>query len=258
MRLRLSTVVFAFWVAAAQAQSVSLTFDDGLNPDEVPAAREWNGQILDSLKQADVRAMVFPSLRSVGHGAGRELIAAWSEGGHGVGNHTSKHRSLSSSRVSLSDFIEDVREADQAFRGLASWEPRLRFPFLKEGNTESKRDGIRKWMRDNNYLAAPVSVDTSDWYYNQVFLELVRLGDQARVAKLQEQYVAHLLDRAQYYDQLAVRVLGRSPKHVLLLHVSAINAATLNLVIGAFRQRGWRLVSPAEAFADPLYHEAPD
>jgi peptidoglycan-N-acetylglucosamine deacetylase len=48
--------------------------------------------------------------------------------------------------------------------------PMLRFPYLKEGETKEKRDGMRTWMVKNGYTSAPVSIDTSDWYFNSVFL----------------------------------------------------------------------------------------
>ena len=47
---------------------------------------------------------------------------------------------------------------------------------------------------------------------------------------MQKAYVEHLLDRATYYDGLARQTLGRSPRHVMLLHVSALNAASVGEV----------------------------
>ena len=246
------------WAAAVDARSLSLTFDDGIDPAQFPEAKVWNSQLIGTLQETGVRAMIFPTLRNVGSSAGREMITTWSEAGFGVGNHTEKHQSLSSDQVNLAEFIAGVETAEQAFHGLPTWEPRLRFPYLKEGDTSAKRNGMRACMKDHGYTTAAVSIDTSDWYYNQVSLDLSRLGDRARLARLQQQYVAHLLDRADYYDRLAVEVLHRSPKHVLLLHTNAINAATLGTVISAFRRHGWHFVSPEEAFADPLYATPPD
>jgi peptidoglycan-N-acetylglucosamine deacetylase len=59
---------------------------------------------------------------------------------------------------------------DTAFRSISTWVPMLRFPYLKEGETKEKRDGMRTWMVKNGYTSAPVSIDTSDWYFNSVFL----------------------------------------------------------------------------------------
>ena len=183
---RKAVAALALLVAGhAGAQVLALTFDDGLNPDTQPQARAWNAQLLANLRETRVVSMVFPALVRTGDGAGRDLIANWSAGGHDVGNHTSRHRSLGSARVPLDAFVQDVMEADAAFRTLPTWQPRIRFPYLKEGETAAKRDGFRTWMKANGYAPAPVSIDTSDWYYDQSYRALAGAGDEARRAALQ-------------------------------------------------------------------------
>ncbi|GAB2473918.1 hypothetical protein GCM10027082_26610 [Comamonas humi] len=241
--------------SAGWAQTLSLTFDDGLNPNTQLEAKDWNARMLAHLKEAGITAMVFPSLARTGTGEGLALIADWSRAGHGVGNHTSTHRSLAA--IPLADFIHDVEQADQVLRHLPAWSPRLRFPYLKEGDTREKRDGIRAWMQTHGYRPAPVSIDASDWYYNQVYAAFAGRGEHGKAARVKAAYVAHLLDRATYYDGLARQVLGRSPAHVMLLHTSGLNAAALPEVIAAFRARGWTFVSPKAAFDDPLYAAQP-
>lgn len=230
-----------------------MTFDDGLNPDTHPGAREWNQRILSHLQQADISAMVFPSLARTGTGAGLDLIMDWARAGHAVGNHTSRHRSLPSEQVTLADFVQDVKEGDTALSHFPTWEPMLRFPYLKEGDTTEKRDGMRAWMRANGYRVAPVSIDASDWYYNQIYSAHAKSGVQEKAAQVKKAYIEHLLDRANYYDGLAKQVLGRSPIHVMLLHTNEINAAALPQVIAVFRERGWHFVAPKAAFDDPVY-----
>ena len=245
----LSALSFAMVSAASVAQTLSLTFDDGLNPDKQPRAEQWNQAILNSLKNAGIQSMVFPALDRIGGDAGLALIQQWGEQGHAIGNHTSKHRSLASAQVSLADFIGDVNEADEVLSALPNWVPMLRFPYLKEGDTVEKRDGIREWMAANGYRAAPVSIDASDWYYNQVYGAWLEAGDAAKAEQVQAAYIEHLLDRAQYYENLA----EHSPAHVLLLHTNQLNADIIAEVIKAFQQRGWEFVSPQQAFNDPLY-----
>jgi hypothetical protein len=116
---------------------------------------------------------------------------------------------------------------------------------------------MREWMRDHGYRAAPVSIDTSDWYYNQRYVALLAAGRSEPVKRLKRAYVQHLLDRAAYYDNLARQVIGRSPSHVMLLHTNALNAAALPEVIEAFRTRGWHFVAARTAFEDPLYAMQP-
>ncbi len=250
--------ILALFSSLASAQRVALTFDDGLDPGATPQATEWNDKLLASLRAAGAKSMIFPSLRHTGGSTGHGLVQKWSDAGHDVGNHTSRHRNFGSAKVSLEDFIVDVVEADEAFRGLPTWVRALRFPYLKEGETRDKRDGMRRWMAKNGYVSAPVSIDTSDWYFNAAFLRLQTVQDEARLVALRDAYVHHILDRSSYYDELARKLLGRSPRHVMLLHVNAINAHFLPHLIEALRQRGWAIVAPAEAFADPLYRMTAD
>jgi peptidoglycan/xylan/chitin deacetylase (PgdA/CDA1 family) len=250
--------LLAWWLPlAAAAQVIGLTFDDGLDPTRNAKAAALNARILQALEKQQLHAIVFPSLSHIGGDAGLALIEQWSAAGHGVGNHTARHRSLSSNKVTLESFIDDVQQADEALRHLPTWLPMLRFPHLKEGDTRDKRDGMRQWLREHGYRAAPVSIDTSDWYYNQRYVALQAAGRSEPVKRLRRAYVRHLLDRAAYYDSLARAVIGRSPSHVLRLHTNALNAAALPEVIEAFRNRGWHFVAARTAFEDPLYAMQP-
>ena len=76
---------------------------------------------------------------------------------------------ITSPRVTLDEFLADAARGDSLFQGLPGFKPRLRFPYLKEGDTAQKRDGVREWMVRSSYAPAPVSIDTSDWYYSQRF-----------------------------------------------------------------------------------------
>jgi peptidoglycan/xylan/chitin deacetylase (PgdA/CDA1 family) len=262
MSILLRTLMLLLVTAAASplatAQQLSLTFDDGLNPATEPHAAQWNAAILAGLDEAGLTAMAFPSLARTGEGSGLALIRHWADAGHAIGNHTASHRSLSSRSITLAEFIADVQRADAVFSDYPNWVPLLRFPYLKEGNSAERRDGMRAWMQANSYRPAPVSIDASDWYYDQVYGAHIASGDSARAAQVKAAYIAHLLDRATYYEDLAVTTLGRSPAHVMLLHINQINAAAMGEIIAAFRARQWTLIDPRLAFDDPLYARQPD
>ena len=61
-----------------------------------------------------------------------------------------------------------------------------------------------------------------------------------------------------YYADLNQQVLGYEPPAIHLLHVNALNAATLDAQLNLFREAGYRFVSLAEAQADPAYAEPPE
>jgi hypothetical protein len=185
------------------------------------------------------------------------LLAAWSAAGHSIGNHTYSHRNLGTAPVAAQEFTADVRRADRLLSHLPTWSKRLRFPYLKEGERAEKRDQVRRWMDAEGYRPAYVSIDTSDWYYSQRFVAWRQRGETA-LAAFREAYLNHLWDRAVYYDQLAIDVLGRRPAHVILLHTSALNAVCIGDVIEMFRGRGWTIVPPEDAFTDAMYNARPN
>jgi len=237
----------------AFSKSLALSFDDGLDPSTNPQAQKINNDLLDTLKKNNIHAIVFPSISKIGGADGLAIISNWGKQGHRIGNHGNLHLNLAKDSVSLPDYLQDVQEGDKAFSSLQGFVPRYRFPYLKEGNTLEKRDGVRKWLLANNYQSGAVSIDASDWYYNQLFLAYQKENDQESLDKLKLAYISHLLDRASYYDDLALKTLGRSPKHVLLLHVRAINAAWLDDIISAFNEQGWSFIDSDSAYQDPMY-----
>lgn len=245
-------MALACLVPIAAAQTVSFTFDDGLDPRTQPEAAAWTQRLLATLASHQVQAMFFPAGKNVDSPAGLEQVRAWAQAGHDIGNHTYSHRNFGSARLSIEAFTEDVLRAEQLLGSVPRWQRRLRFPYLKEGETADKRDGLRAWMDQHGYRPAPVSIDTSDWYYDQRYAARGP-RPEASVIRFRRLYLHHLFQRAQYYDELARQVLGRSPPHVMLLHTNRLNAEFIGDVIQMFRSKGWKIVAPSAAFQDPLY-----
>ncbi|NLR75695.1 polysaccharide deacetylase family protein [Leeia aquatica] len=240
------------------AHTLALTFDDGFSPEEAEEAAVWNQKLLDGLAAMQVQSLILPAGKRVESEAGMALLRQWSVAGHQIGNHTHCHKSLSGKDMTLTRYTTDIQRAERLLSVLPGWTPRFRYPYLKEGDTLEKRDGVRRWLSEHGYQVAAVSIDTSDWYYNERFLQLLKEGKTDRLPTLQAAYLNHLWDRAQHYDQLAQSVLHRSPSHVMLLHTNALNAAYIRSIITLFRSRGWEVVSPRQAYADPLYAMTPD
>jgi peptidoglycan-N-acetylglucosamine deacetylase len=241
----------------AVAQTISFTFDDGFDPRTAGDAATLNAQMLAALRDQSITTMLFPAGRRVDSPEGLRLVAQWAAAGHAIGNHSYAHRSFGARQTTVAEFTEDVERADRLLAGMRGWTKMLRFPYLKEGDTAEKRDQLRRWMTERGYGHGYVSIDTSDWYYSQRFVAWRARDAGASVTEFRDVYLEHLWNRATYYDRLAREVTGRSPAHVMLLHTNALNAAFLGDVIAMFRRRGWTIVSPAEAFADPVYARHP-
>jgi peptidoglycan/xylan/chitin deacetylase (PgdA/CDA1 family) len=237
---------------------VALTFDDGPDPAlGLERCRALNAGILKALADAQVKSILFACGKRVDSPEGWALVRAWGEAGHAVGNHSYAHAYFHAQKVDLASFIADAARMDALLRPLPGFTKLYRFPFLKEGDTKAKRDGFRAWMRANGYRNGAVTIDASDWYYDARFRTWREGHPDADPSAFRDAYLAHLWDRAQYYDGLARRLGLKGVKHTLLLHTNELNAAFLPAVIAMFRAKGWKVVDALDAFQDPVFRRRP-
>ncbi|MFN8010499.1 MAG: polysaccharide deacetylase family protein [Holophagaceae bacterium] len=243
-----------------RAQSVALTFDDGPDLPGLGAARAraLNAGILKALADAKVKSVLFASGKRVDSPEGWELVKAWGAAGNLVANHTYTHPYLHSKKLELKAFEADAARMDALLQPIPGFTRLLRFPFLKEGDTAEKRDGMRAWMKAHGYRNGAVTIDASDWYYDARFAAWRAAHPGADPAPFRQAYLDHLWDRARYYEGLAQALGRKGVKHTLLLHTNEINAAFLPDVIAMFRAKGWKVVDAREAFEDPLFRVEPD
>ena len=240
---------------------VAVTMDDPHleeSPRLDPRARD--AAILQTLAARGAHAALFVCGMRVDSVEGAALLARWSAAGHSLGNHSYSHRYFHSSKMSVADFASEVDRGDAVLRPHLASAPRrrFRFPFLKEGDTREKRDGARRALAERGYTNGYVTIDASDWAFDARLTRRLGRDPSADVAPLRAAYVAHMLDRARYYDDLARTVLGRPVAHTMLVHHSLLNALFLGDVLDALVADGWTLIDAEAAFADPLSRRAPD
>lgn len=91
-------------------------------------------------------------------------------------------------------------------------------------------------------------------------LILQAVADRKTIAfdRLRSAYVDLLADGVEFYDRVAVKELGRSPRHVLLLHEDDLAALYLGDLVARLRKTGWEIVSPDVGFRDPIASVEPD
>jgi peptidoglycan/xylan/chitin deacetylase (PgdA/CDA1 family) len=246
---------------AVRAQSVAFTFDDGPQLGDTPllSAPQRNQAILDTLARRKVQAALFVT---AGYGANRPegyaLAKAWGQAGHALGNHTMSHPDLHSAKVSLAQYQQEVLDCDAIVRTLPGYQKWFRYTFLREGNTPEKRDGMRAFLQQQGYRNAYVSLDTSDWRFDDKLREVLTKNPQADLAPVKQLYLAHVKQRALAYRALSQQLQGRDIAQVILLHHNLVNALWLDDIIVQFKEMGWRITTPAAAFADPVYQLMPE
>ncbi len=257
--LALGSLAVAARRPAPVKKQLAVTMDDP-RTDETPrlSASERNGAILATLKRAKMKAALFVCGIRVDDAAGFGLLQEWDHQGHVLANHTYSHPYLPGPEVSAESFIEDILRGEEVIVAFSESQLRFRFPFLKEGDTIEKRDGVRRFLAQRDYRVGHVTIDASDWYIDYRMTNRLEKDPGADLSPYRDFYLQHLWQRATFYDDLATKVFGRQIKHTLLIHHSLLNALFLEDVLRMFEERGWGWIDAENAFEDDVFSESPN
>jgi hypothetical protein len=236
---------------------LALTLDDPtLSLGSILKWQEANGRILKAISAKDVRAALFVCGMRVDDADGAKLLSAWDQAGHLICNHSYSHK-FYGERTSYADFAVDFLKNEKVIAPYRNRTALFRYPFLKEGDTADKRDRFRALLKERGYRVGHVTIDASDWYVSQRFVDRLAKEPNARIAPYRDYLIAHLLDRAAFYRQLALDVLGRDIRHTLLVHFNPLNAFVLPDVMTAFEGAGWQWIDASLAYEDSIFRSQP-
>ncbi|MGA3294867.1 MAG: polysaccharide deacetylase family protein [Candidatus Acidiferrales bacterium] len=242
---------------ASGRPQVALTMDDPkVDLGQFVDWKEANTRILGALDARKVKAALFVAGKHVDRPGGKALLGAWDDAGHLICNHSYSHL-MYLRKTTYEEFAADFLRDEPIIAPYRNRTQLFRYPFLKEGDTAEKRDRFRALLKEHGYRVGHVTLDTSDWYVNDRMEQRLQQVPGTRVEPYGEYLVAHLLDRASYYRQLALDVLGHEVRHTLLVHYSMINALFLQEVMAAFEKSGWEWIDADHAYEDPVFRREP-
>lgn len=261
LRLCMITALLAPSPAFA-GRRIALSFDDAprkrgafFTPDE------RSQRLLDGLRTGKVRQVVFfvnPGRLSQPDGQGGEAhIAAYAAAGHVIANHSFSHPSLN--KIAANEFLGDVDLGEAWLKGRRGYRPWFRFPYLHEGgNDKTKRDVVRAGLAARGLRNGYVTADGADWHLEQLTIDAAAAGKPMDMKALRRLYLQMQLSAVEYHDRMAISTLGRSPAHVLLLHETDLAALYIADLVAELRRQGWTIITPDEAYRDPLAKAFPD
>lgn len=233
------------------AKSLAITLDDAPRA----ATGYFDGPtraktLLTELKQHNVPQLAFFAVGSKIDEEGRERLITYANAGHVIAHHSNTHPDFN--KASLEDYIADFNQAETALKDLPNYQKWYRFPYLREGDTAKKRDGMRELLQQKGYLNAYITLNNYDWYLENLFQNAIKQGQTVDFEALERLYVSLIMESIEYYDEMAVKHLERSPKHVLLLHEMDITALFLGDLVDELRRKGWSIITPGQAFTDEI------
>ena len=239
------------------SKRIALSFDDAPKG----AGPRFSGDeravvLIDALESVAAGPVVFfIKTSNFERPGGRERVARYADAGHLIANHTHSHNWLK--RTDANQYIEDIDQAEDLLQGFPNRRAWFRFPFLDEGTPREKRDAVRAALIERGLMNGYVTVDNYDWYLDSKWKMAVDEGRKVNIDALRGVYVDMLMGAVTYFDDLAIESLDRSPAHVILLHENDVAAMFIGDLITALRADGWSIVSPDEAYADPVAKVVP-
>ena len=239
---------------------VSFTFDDGITRNIVGYQFEdWNNRILSTLKKEGLTSVFFVTGSNKLDKKGNYLLDSWSKEGHLIANHTYTHPNYNNEKISVHDFEKELLETDKIISAYDTYTKLFRFPYLKEGNTEEKITGFRAVLNKHGYKNGHVTIDASDWYINSELIKSIKREgkENSKIDKYKAYYLQHILERANFYEDLSFQLTNRHIHHTLLLHHNLTSALFLSDLIHRFKEEGWDVVNANQAFQDEFFNTVP-
>lgn len=240
----------------AQQRQIALTIDDAPMGAGPFFSGERRGQMMvQRLRQAGVEQALFFVITGSIDEEGAIRLRNYSKAGHRLANHTHTHPSAH--RIPWKAYRDDIRQADSVMNTLPGSVPFFRYPYLHEGLDTTSRDSIRASIQELGLANGYVTVDTYDWYIHALAGEAKQDGKKIRMAALRQFWVDHMIQCIEFYDSVAVANIGRSPRHVLLLHENDLTGLFIYDLVKKLELEEWEIIPATAAYSDNIAQYVP-
>ncbi|CAN5863766.1 hypothetical protein BH18ACI5_BH18ACI5_28510 [soil metagenome] len=246
------------------ARRMAITIDDlptaSVLGDDVASAERTTTALVDALVRNHVPAIGFINERKLQPRGAVDpqrvaLLQQWIDAGLELGNHTFSHPDLHN--TPLADFEREVLEGERVTKPLlaAKGKP-LRFfrhPFLHTGRTLEIKTAFEAFLQRHGYRVAPVTIDNYDYLFAAAYDRTGAKGDGQGQQRVADAYISYMDAVVGFYEEQSVKIVGREVAQTLLLHASALNAATFDRLAASLRARGYQFIKLSAALEDPAY-----
>ncbi len=267
MRLLLYFFFSISWLnSVAQQKRLCITVDDlptvayGVGGDELKM--EITKGLVDAFKKYQVPAIGYVNegkLYKEGKLSKKEvaLLELWYASGLELGNHTYSHWDYN--RVTYADFTNDILKGEQVTRKLAAKHKAeynyFRHPFLHVGATQARADSLSSFLKEHQYIEAPVTIDNTDYLFAKAYSDAYKISNTGLMKKIGDSYVSYMEEKLIFYEAMSDSLFNRKIDQILLIHASLLNAHHIENLIQVYQKHGYTFISQTEVLKDPAYQE---
>lgn len=246
-----------FITSVTGAREIALTFDDAPTPDSaLMTGQERTKRLIDALTTAKVPDVLFFVKAGYINDDTHKRLNQYAAAGFHLANHSYSHKSAS--ELGTLDYPADVYKAHLLLKSFENVLPYHRFPYLHYGKDLSAVISLQQSLTDLGYKDGYVTIDNFDWYISSLLTKAAEEKKTIDYDNARKFYVDTLYESIEFYDAIAKKSLRRSPQHVLLLHENDAAALFVGDLIAHLRAKGWKVISPQQAYQDPIARNFPN
>jgi peptidoglycan/xylan/chitin deacetylase (PgdA/CDA1 family) len=183
------------------------------------------------------------------------LLRQWLDKGFDLGNHTFSHPDYNN--VSFNNFTSDIEKNEPALNSLLKQYNKsfvyFRHPYLHRGNSKAKADSLSTYLRNRNYIEAPVTIDNSEWIFAAAYDSILKTHDKKMAGLVGSEYVTYMESKVKYFEGQSEKLFGRNIRQILLIHANSLNAEYMGNLLQMLIKNGYTFVNLATALNDELY-----
>ena len=244
-----------FGIHSHAAKQIAITFDDAPRSDTRLTSATRTEKLMMGLRTCGVdQAMFFITTKHLSD-TNQGVLEQYEIAGHLIANHSDQHLWLN--KTETKTFQQDVLIAHEQLKAYKHFKPFFRYPFLDEGRNQDKVNAMQSFLTTEGYQNGYVTVDNYDWYLDKLYQDAIKADLSIDMNQLRRLYVDVLYAAITFYDDMAIQHLGRSPKHVLLLHENDLAAYFICDLVTKLKADGWEIISPLAAYHDPIAQQIP-
>lgn len=255
-KLLFAVLINSIMLNASYAMDVAITVDDIPANDDLPPSTtrtQIAEKMLQVFKKHHITGVYGLINGAKVKGTDANILKDWVHAGQLLGNHTYDHLDLA--KVSLQEYIANIQMNEPILKSVMGERNYhyFRYPYLSEGNTQEKRDAVRKYLFDHHYKIAPVTVDFFEYEWSDPYVRCLASHDEKAISWLKQSYIEQALNALTISHALSMMLYNRDIKNVLLIHINAISTDMLDELLTAYEKQGVNFITLDEALADEVY-----
>lgn len=169
-----------------------------------------------------------------------QLLEQFHQNGFIIANHT--HRHLNLNVTNPQKYMDDIAQTDKLLTPLMTETKYFRYPYLAEGRGDKKQQ-VRDFLANNNYIIAPVTIDSKDFRFNQQLMGIHWLSREKNIGPIKRRYLDYIWQQTLRAEKKSERLYGRPTPQILLIHANLLNSILLGDIIQMYKEKGYEVVS---------------